>query len=323
MSTFLLIVCSVLLLGALISGGVALTTDGSRPANAYSASGASIKMGFTAGAVIALVVSVLLFAGATFREVPTNAIGVPTSFGHVESAMRPGAHLFVAPWTRVNIIDETIQTTSVQGSFGGNGSCDPLASSVRIGGQQQACADFTIKWQINDNGAPSLYRLYNKSGGNIMDEIQNNLVLVDLRTVVNSVLGDYNPIVDVSANFTAGNSQFSKFGPQIKQAMQQDLNGLINIKQFNLQFLHYDSSTESALVNIQHQFADTAVALELAKTNAAQAKANGKIGQPTVAQLQYLCYQIVQTAEKTGFSGLPATFSCQPGSTGIAVTAGK
>lgn len=43
-------------------------------------------------------------------------------------------------------------------------------------------------------------------------------------------------------------------------------------------------------------------------------------GQISAAQLQYECLQLVQTAIKQGYSGLPATLSCLGGSTPVTVT---
>lgn len=270
--------------------------------------------------VVLVVVAVIFTALGGIREVTTNAVGVPTAFGHVETALRPGLH-WKAPWTRVNILDETVQTTTFEGGFDSSGNCVG-GLDVRIGGQQQACADLSIQWKILDSGAPSLYRLYNKSGASIMETIQDAVVIRELKTVVNDVLGDYNPIQDVALNTGAGNSQFSTFSKVIESRMRQDLAGRVKIVNFFMPIMHYDPATQARLDRIQQQYGDTAIAIELLKTNQAQAKADAAIGQPTATQLQFLCYQIVQTAEKTGYTGLPATFSCGSGS-GSVVSVGS
>lgn len=270
-----------------------------------------LKVGTAGAAALLAVVAVVVFVLSGMREVPTNSIGVPTAFGHVETSMNPGIH-WKAPWTKVNILDKTIQTTTFEGN-----NC----LSVRIGGQQTACLDATIQWNMTDQGAPSLFKNYN-NGGNIMTNITDAVVVREFKTVVNDVLGDYNPIQDVAANSGAGNSQFSGFGKVVESRMQSDLAGLINVRNVYMPLLRYDASTQARLNLIQAQYAQTAIAGQLKLTNEAQAKANAAIGLPTVGQLQYLCYQIVQEAEKTGFQGLPATFSCNNGSGNVAVAVG-
>ena len=66
---------------------------------------------------------------------------------------------------------------------------------VRVGGQQSACADITIQWQILPS-AGSLFSDY-ANQGDLMAEVQNAVVIRELKQVVNEMLGDYNPITDV------------------------------------------------------------------------------------------------------------------------------
>src|SRR6185437_6519631 len=174
------------------------------------------RMAAGGAAVICLIVALILFFISGIREVPNKSIGVPTSIGKVGTVMRPGLH-HTAPWTRVNILPETVQTTTFEGCQGAfctgshptHGNC----LEVRIGGQQTACLDVTIQWRILDSGGPGLYNNYGSSGnGSVISDITNAVVVRELKSVVNAQMGDYNPIQDVAANATSGNSQFSKFG---------------------------------------------------------------------------------------------------------------
>jgi regulator of protease activity HflC (stomatin/prohibitin superfamily) len=280
-------------------------------------------------AAIAGGLAVLLFVFGGIKEVPTRAVGVPTAFGSVEASLRPGIH-WKLPWTSVNILDETIQTTSYDGS-----NC----LDVRIGGQQTACLDVTLQWRVLDSGASTLFNDYNGQGssnklgqqpstsvpGGIMGTITDAVVIRELQQVVNEVLGDYNPIQDVATSATAGNSQFSGFGPVVLKDMQRDLAGRIQVLNAFLPLLRYDSATQTRLNQIQQQVGETAIANEEYATNQAQAKANGAIAasvssNPSV--LEYECLQLIQTAEKTGYTGLPPTLSCLGGS-GSVVSVGK
>lgn len=275
-------------------------------------------------AAVGAAAAVAFFVIGGIREVPTRSVGVPTAFGSVQGSMRPGLH-WRLPWTTVNILDETIQTTTFEGA-----GC----LTVRIGGQQTACLDVTLQWRVQDSGAAALFNDYNGKGsanlggvqpstavpGGIMGTITDAVVIRELEQVVNEVLGDYNPVADVAASATAGNSQFSTFGPVVLRDMQRDLAGRIQVMNAFLPLLRYDPSTQSRLNTIQVQVADTAIAGEEYQTNVAQARANAAIaGQVSPAQLEYECLQMVQAAIKAGYTGLPATLSCLGDTTPVTV----
>jgi regulator of protease activity HflC (stomatin/prohibitin superfamily) len=287
-------------------------------------------LGMRVGAAVLTVLAVGMFVLSGLREVPTRSVGVPTSFGKVESSLRPGIH-FKAPWTTVNILDETIQTTT----FDGN---DCL--TVRIGGQQTACLDVTIQWRILDSGAPGLFNDYNGSGSSntsssvqpsssvpsgIMGNITDAVVIRELEQTVNEVLGDYNPIQDVSANATAGNSQFSGFGPVVESDMRRDLTGRIQVLNVLMPLLRYDTATQDRLNQIQQQYGQTAIAQQEVATNKAQSAANAAISASLSSNpgvLEYQCLQITQDALKSGDT-LPAGWSCTGSSSSLALSTGK
>jgi regulator of protease activity HflC (stomatin/prohibitin superfamily) len=256
----------------------------------------------------------LVFFIGGFKSVPVKSVGVVTAFGHVGSTYKPGLH-HTWPWNTVNILDETVQTTT----FSGKNCLD-----IRIGGQQTACLDVTIKWQVRDSAAADLFQNYDTSG-NIQGVIKNSLVVRELEQVVNQVMGDYNPIQDVAANSTSGNSQFSTFGPKVLTQMRSDIGSQIDVLSIIMPFAQYDSSTQSRLNAIQQQYAETAIADEQVITNQAQAKANAAIAQSvnnSPAVLEQECLQTVQTAIKSGYQ-LPAGFNCLGGSSELALSTGK
>lgn len=248
---------------------------------------------------------ILLFSG--IRSVPVKSVGVVTSFGHVEGDLTPGFH-WELPYKTANILPETIQTTTWSGGFDSHGNCQAL--DVRIGGQQAGCLDATIQWQVKDSAAPQLFNNYDTSGTNVLDNITTAVVIREFEQVVNQVLGDYNPIQDVSLNTGVGNSQFSRFGPQIQRAMRNDIGSQIRVIRVIMPIMHYDSSTQARLNTIQATYAEAAIAQEQIVVNDEQAKANAAVSNNVSANiLVYQCLQIVQSAAKTGYA-LPAGFSC-------------
>jgi regulator of protease activity HflC (stomatin/prohibitin superfamily) len=277
------------------------------------------KAGSVVGAIVAGGLSLfLIFFLAGVREVPTKSVGVTTSFGKVGAVLRPGWH-HEGIFTHVNILNEAYQTDTFQGGFA-NGSNDVCTGGlqVRIGGQQSACLDLTIKWQIEDRGAAALFNNYNSQGTNLMSDIENNLVINDLRNAANHVMGDYNPIQDVASLTGNAASQFSTFEPQIATIMRSDLQGQIRVIGINVQYAHYDNSTQSRLNQIQAQYAETAIAQQQVITNEAQAKANAAISRSSTPEaLASRCLDIVQQAVKAGVTLDPGFTCLSPSTVGI------
>ena len=259
------------------------------------------RAGWWTAAPIALLVGVGLFALGGLKSVPVKNIGVPQAFGAVTgSVYDPGVHETWTPWLHLTDVDETVQTTTFEG-----GSC----LTIRIGGQQTACADVTIQWQIRPQAADSLFSDY-ANQGDLMSTITDAVVVRELKQVVNQVLGDYNPVTDVQ-NVTSTNSatsQFSSFGPTILTAMRADIGSRISVLTVLLPYIHYDSSVESKLEAIQQAFANYAIATENVKVSQEQSLAYKSLGNPTVPQLISDC--LTNLKDETG---LPVGFQCFPG----------
>lgn len=269
------------------------------------------KAGVVAAGVLAVIVGFGVFALGGLKSVPVKNIGVPQSFGRVGSAVyEPGIHETWTPWLHLTDINETVQTTTFEDSGSDAGSSCNGGLSVRIGGQQTACADVTIQWQIRPQAAGALFSDY-ANQGNFMTEITNAVVVRELKQVVNQVLGDYNPITDVeSVTGTAtGTSQFSGFGPAILADMQADIGSRVTVLTVLLPQLHYSSSIEDKLAAIQQSYADYAIAQENVKVNEENALALQKLGAPSLPELVAQCLTDIKSD-----TALPAGFQCIPGS---------
>lgn len=293
----------------------------------------------------------ILLAGAGvwqsfYQSVPTKSEGVVTSYGKViGTPYGPGRHQ-IAPWRTLNVVQDTIQSDSF---FQSNGSGpDQLTShgivgyciSVRLAGLSSGCLDVQMQSQVRASAIPELYANYSSYGPSLTLDIDQYVVQRELKTVLNRPpLSDYNVIQDVSNSLSAcitkgqtgctanTSSEFSQFDPEILQALQNDpqLKGKIDILDVNLQFPHFDDSTETAIKKIQTSYLETVAAVQQERTNTAISAANaalvtGKNGQSlTPSVLQYDCYQTIQDAIKAGYNGLPATLSCGGGSSNVLV----
>lgn len=294
--------------------------------------------------VIVLVIAFLVFMVSGFKDVPTKSIGVPVSFGKVTGQPKgSGLHVTWTPWLHLNVIDETIQTTTFEGCqgvfcqkgdmagqtispSGDSGSSTAPCLEVRIGGQQTACLDVTIQWKVRDSAADGLFSDYANQGP-LMPVIENAVVIRELRQVANIVLGDYNPIQDVSANSGAGNSQFTTFQPKVIALMNADIGSRIQVVSILMPLLRYDKQTQGRLNAIQQQYGDTAIADQQIATNTALARADERLAavlarNPNVLVSQ--CLTIISTAEKDNYHGLPQGLGCVPNSgTSLALSSGK
>lgn len=270
-------------------GYALISTDGRAPAAGIAA--------------LAAVLGLVAFAWSGVHSVPPKSIGVPVSLGHVEPGYySSGAHMTWDPFLHLAIINETVQTTTFEG-----GNC----LTVRIGGQQQACADITIQWRVLPSSASELFSNYaNANHGDLMTTITDALVIRELKQVVNSTLGDYNPITDVQSvtNTNSATSQFSTFGPAILHQMQADIGSQIEVRTVLLPFIHYSDAVETKLNAIQQAYANFAIAQEQVKVNEQQAIAYTKLGTPSVNALISECLAS-NVARPVGFQCFPGAGS--------------
>jgi hypothetical protein len=263
-------------------------------------------------AVLTAVIGLGLFAVGGLKSVPVKNIGVPQSFGAVgQGIFEPGIHETWTPWLHLTDIDETVQTTTFKDSGNDHGSACNGGLPVRIGGQQTACADITIQWQVLPQAAGSLFSDY-ANKGDLMDTIQGAVVLRSFEQVVNSTLSDYNPITDVQSatgsvtGSTAQPSQFTRFSPQILTAMQSDIGTRVRVISVIMPQLHYSTTIEDKLAAIQQAYADFAVAQENVKVNEQKALALSRLGTPNLNQLVAQCLTEAQTNQN---------LQCIPGAT--------
>lgn len=299
----------------LVIGAKAFVREGSSPT------------GLRVLGVFLIVLFLPCFALAGLKSVPVKNVGVPQSFGAVHSGFySPGIHETWDPFVHLTDVNETVQTTTFEtGSVPGQQPCQG-GLAVRIGGQQAACADVTIQWQVLPSAAGLLFSDYANSttvdpvtgksvSGDLMTVITDAVVVRELKQVVNDQLGDYNPITDVQSVTGANNatSQFTGFGGIILKTMQGDIGTRIKVLNVLLPYVHYSSSVEDKLSAIQTAFANDAIAKENINVNHDQSLAFAKLGNPTLNQLINEC--LASTAQR------PVGFQCFPGAaSGLALS---
>lgn len=255
------------------------------------------KAGPVAGAVVCALLGVVAFGWAGVHSVPSKAVGVPVSQGHVEGGFaNSGAHFTWDPFLHYAIIDETIQTVTFEtgSTLPGTSQCHGELP-IRIGGQQPACAKITIQYRVRPNAAGSLFSDY-ANQGDLMQAIQNALVVRELEVVVNNQLGDYDPITDYqnTVNSNANTSQFTAFGPDILKTMRADIGSQVQVIAVYLPRITYSSAVEANLIKIQTAYTNATIATENEKVNTANARAYTNLGNPTLNQLIAQCLKDVE-----------------------------
>jgi hypothetical protein len=322
------IFCALLVLLALLAFGVAIFAPKKITVKDYGRETEETSpVPLIAGGVgvVLLILAALVFVPSGINDVPSRSVGVPVTFGKAGSPLPSGFH-WEMPWTSVANISEAVQTDNYNQDRNIASYTGP-AITVRLGGAQEGQADVSISYQVRGTAAPQLYLDYG-SGGNVMNQIQSNLVYRTIRDALNNTLQNYNPITDALQSQSSGTSQFSQFDPQVLAQLNKNIGKYVNIVSFDVNYIHYSSSTQSYLEAIQQQSAKTQIAEEQIKTNTATAEANqalvSKTGTLTSSQLQQECLSIVQQAEKDNYQ-LPALFgNCVTSTSGSAiVSAGK
>lgn len=299
----------------------------------------------TIGAAAFVPIAIITFVASGFQSVPTKSVGVLTSFGKVMGTPYGPGSYWMVPWKTLNVVSDTIQSDSflqANGSRQGstyvpvadtytNSGAKGFCLTVRLGGQQEGCADVQLQTQTNEAAIPDLFANFSSYGPNLTQDVDAFVVKRDLITVLNRDLGDYSPVEDVSAQLaacdlrqvtvcnTSAQSQFTKFDPRLKADLQAALGNEVTVKDVNLQYVHYNITTEQALEKIQNSYTETAVQTQQEQTNAAISAANKALVSQTTnltpAQLEQECFSIVQTAEKDNYQ-LPLTWgNCTGGTT--------
>lgn len=263
------------------------------------------KLNIVGFGVILIVIAFGLFAVSGLKHVPGRNIGIPSTFSQVgATAYGPGYHETWDPFLNLTDATETIQVTTFTGCWGQYCTSDKQPRGncleVRIGGQQTACVDVTIKWQMNKSTAGRMYLDYANQEDNLVHAVRDYLVTPELRKAENDQLDAYNPILDSSSqvpgagggSLSSGkntNSQYLAFANKVVEQVTKELGSQVTVLSVVQPLAYYNASTESFLHQIQNKAAEDQVALEQQKVNADTKTAFDKLGNPTVAQLINLC----------------------------------
>jgi regulator of protease activity HflC (stomatin/prohibitin superfamily) len=242
-------------------------------------------------------IAACLTIAASWNPVPTQDIGIVTSFGQPTGHLGAGAH-FTAPWDQVTDMDEAVQVTDT-------------TMKVKIAGQQIADATVAIRWQINATASDDIFRNYKNSTSGV----ENGLLLPELNSAMNTVYDGYDPIAPLATGAAPGtstNPTTAQLAAQVQSLLSSKVGQDVKVITLVVQPLQYDATVQQRINSVLAQTAKTDVAKQSELTAQAQAKAN-QIIQQSVANNPLVLVQQCMNAIADGQLNPPAGFSCWPG----------
>lgn len=292
--------------------------EAARGRNPYADALITPSMGRTVLAIAASALAVLAVALtllSSWNPVPTQDIGIVTSFGQPTGHLSAGAH-FTAPWDQVTDMDEAIQVTDYEGA-------DCL--QIRIADQQTACADAAIRWRIAAGASDDVFRNYKNSTAGVT----NGLVTPELDNTANQVFAGYDPVAlldSQAAPGQPGNPTVPQLAQQVQAQLTAKIGSEVQIISLFMPKITYDDTVQSRLNAVLTQKADTLVAQQAEQTASDQAAANRILASSVSNDPMVLvsrCLDYLNTLAKQG-DVPPAGFSCWPGSgSGVVIPASK
>lgn len=253
------------------------------------------------------VLTVCLTLASSWNPVPTQDIGIVTSYGQPVGHLNPGFNL-TPPWEQVTDMDEAYQVTDA-------------TFTVRIAGGQTAQATVQVRWQVNPAASDAVFKNYKNSTSGV----ENGLLLPELNAATNTALDGYDPLTPIAtgaAAGSAGNPTTTQLAAEIVTALTPRLDKSVLVRTLVLKPLVYDETVQARINSVLTQTAKTDVAKQAIVTAQAQATAN-RIAEASLAHTGVLTLvQQCMNAISDGQFNPPAGFSCWPGQgSGIVVPA--
>lgn len=241
--------------------------------------------------------AVILTLPASWNPVPTQDIGIVTSFGQPTGHLGAGAH-FTAPWDQVTDMDEAVQVTDT-------------TMTVKIAGQQIARAPVAIRWQINATASDDIFRNYKNSTVGV----ENGLLLPELNSAMNTVYDGYDPVAPLATGALPGsptNPTTAQLAMQVQTLLSSKVGQDVTVITLVVQPLQYDETVQQRINSVLAQTAKTDVAKQSELTAQAQASAN-KIAEGALSSNPLVLVQQCMNAIADGVFSPPAGFTCWPG----------
>lgn len=229
-----------------------------------------------AGRVL-LLVSVFLLAMSCWVQVPTNQIGIFTSFGKPVDA-RPNGFQMKAPWQKVVKFDASRQYLKFNGK-GNDKDADEDGKefphiAVKMEREARADVNVVVAWQMKAGTeaerkqAVELYRAHKT-----FTRLTENFVAANTRSATQAVYDKINPLVPEA------NPTFAQLSSSLESELKRLVGDEVTVISAQVVGVDYDDLTDKRISDMQAEFAKTEQAKQQEKTNQAISKANAALVQ--------------------------------------------
>lgn len=249
-----------------------------------------------AGIVLLLLAAVITFF-SSFTTVDANNVGIVTAFGKPVGTVQSGAHM-LAPWDSVESFTTRIQVTQrlADAAKGDQGGQDCV--QVNLADAAKACADMTVRYQINADDAVDLWKRYGS-----FDTVRDTFLRSATDNAAKIVYGQYQPQDAVSG----------KALPEITTKMSAELTKQLRDSGLTLVAVapgqvHLDPSVQNRLNDILNAQTQTTIAQQNKARNEAQSQANSALTNSLTEPV--LVQECIEAAKEIK----PQYFNCWPGS---------
>lgn len=245
---------------------------------------------------ILLGLGVFLFVMSLWVQVPTNTIGIYTSFGKPVDA-RPNGFQDKLPWEKVS---KDFDASRQYMKFDGKGN-DKEADEdgkvfpclpVKMDREAKACLTVTVGWQMKAGTksereqAKELFRAHKTFA-----RLTENFMKANIQDAAQASYSDVNPLV------IGQNPGFSTLSDETETNLRKLVGGDVAVLSVQITGADYDPATDDSIAKMQAEYAKTEQARQLEQTNAAISKANKALveqGKLTPEVLQAECIKVAK-----------------------------
>lgn len=242
-------------------------------------------------AVILTVLALLFAVLGSFTIVGTRQIGIVTSFNRPTGVTLDNGLHFKWFWQTTNEMDAAIQIDRYVGD---------KRIKVRLGNSSTADADASIRWQIKQSAADSLFVQYKT-----FDNVRINLVERNLQVALNEVFASFDPLAPQNLD----TSPLPALSKQAMELLKAKVGDQVEILDVSVPVIDFDDNTEGKINQLNAERASTAVAKQAQQTADAQAEANRKLASSVSNDPNVIVANCISKALDKGISPL----GCWPG----------
>lgn len=233
---------------------------------------------------------IFLLAMSLWVQVPTNAIGIFTSFGKPVDARQNGFHL-KRPWEKVVKFDASRQYLKFCGKGNDKAPTEDGKEfpAIKVKMEREARADVcvVIAWQLRAGTAAErkqaveLFRAHKT-----FDRLTENYMKANAQSAAVAVYDNVNPLVPEK------NPSFGQLSQQLEFKLRGLVGNEVTIISAQVTGVDYDDATDKRIADMQAEFAKTEQAKQQEQTNRAISAANKALveqGKLTPEVLQDQC----------------------------------